>query len=65
MRGGSSKGAQPDSTEFAAYVAALTTELSKLARSHRMPTLAYLLEMAGLEARSASREDPERAQGGK
>ncbi|OYX13982.1 MAG: hypothetical protein B7Z15_05435 [Rhizobiales bacterium 32-66-8] len=65
MPGGSLKGGQSEAAEFAAYVAALTSELSKLARSHRLSTLAYLLEMAGLEARCASREDTGTAQTGK
>ncbi|TCT02866.1 hypothetical protein [Aquabacter spiritensis] len=55
------EGPQPyeeaDVGEFAAYVAALTSELSRLARDHRLITLAYLLEMVRLEARGVAAED--------
>jgi hypothetical protein len=34
----------------ALYIGALTTELARLARRHRMDMLAYLLDMARLEA---------------
>jgi hypothetical protein len=39
-----------DRTQAASYVAALTAELATLVRRHRMRTLAYLLDMARLEA---------------
>jgi hypothetical protein len=38
--------------ETAAYVAALTRELARLAREHRLNMLGYLLDMAQLEAQS-------------
>ncbi len=57
-----SKGARDrtgaDAEAFAAYVAALTGELSRLARGHGFSTLAYLLEMARLEARAAAPPKP-------
>ena len=40
-----------DAAATAAYVAAITAELSRLARSHGFTTLAYVLEMARQEAR--------------
>ena len=36
--------------EFADYAAAMTDELAALARRHGLQSLAYLLEMARLEA---------------
>lgn len=39
-----------DRTQAAAYAAALTAELATLVRRHRLRTLAYLLDMARLEA---------------
>ena len=41
-----------DSGAVAAYVEALTGELSRIAREHGRPTLAYILDMARLEARN-------------
>ena len=41
-----------DSSAVAAYVEALTGELSRIARDHGLPTLAYILDMARLEARN-------------
>lgn len=38
--------------EAAAYVAALTRELARMAREHRLNMLGYLLDMAQLEAQS-------------
>lgn len=43
-----------DPKAFAAYVAAITAELSRLARDNGLTTLAYILEMARLEARSSA-----------
>ncbi|MEP9377970.1 hypothetical protein ABLE91_14725 [Aquabacter sp. CN5-332] len=54
MCGGSAPDAEADAAEFAAYVASLTAELSKLARDHKLTTLAYLLEITRLEARSVT-----------
>lgn len=39
-------------TESAEYIAELTNELAKLARRSRLDLLAYLLDIASLEARS-------------
>ncbi|MFG1212309.1 hypothetical protein V5F72_06345 [Xanthobacter flavus] len=41
-----------DAAATAAYVAAITAELSRLARSHGFTTLAYVLDMARQEARA-------------
>ncbi|MEP9353146.1 hypothetical protein ABLE93_06045 [Xanthobacter sp. KR7-65] len=41
-----------DAAATAAYVAAITAELSRLARGHGFVTLAYILEMARQEAKS-------------
>lgn len=41
--------------ETAAYVAALSEDLARLARRGGMPTLAYLLDMARLEAEEFAR----------
>ncbi|MFG1422228.1 hypothetical protein [Roseixanthobacter liquoris] len=49
---------QDQAAEFAAYVASLTAELSRLARRHRLPTLAYLLEMSRMEARGIAQPPP-------
>lgn len=42
-----------DPVAVASYIAALSEELSRLARGNGLLTLAYILEMARLEARSA------------
>ena len=47
----SSQGA-PASRDVAAYVEALAAELARLSRGHNLTTLAYLLDMARLEARN-------------
>ncbi len=54
MARGSDPKSGSEMVEFAAYVAALTAELSRLARAHRLGTLAYLLDMTRLEARTLS-----------
>jgi hypothetical protein len=41
--------------EAAAYVAALSEDLASIARHHGLDTLAYLLDMARLEAENAQR----------
>lgn len=41
-----------DRESTAAYVAAMTAELSKMVRRHHMDELAYLLDMVRLEAES-------------
>lgn len=55
MSRGSGSTPSTDALEFAAYVAAMTAELARLARSHNLPTLAYLLDIARLEAAGAVR----------
>ena len=44
-----------DRDQVAAYVADLTGELALVARRHGLDTLAYLLDMARLEAESTAR----------
>ena len=41
---------QKSSREVAQYIAALTNELAQIARCHRMDGLAYILDMAHMEA---------------
>lgn len=41
----------------AAYIAELTRDLAAIARSHELETLAYLLDMAKLEAENATNPD--------
>jgi hypothetical protein len=43
--------------ETAVYVAALSSDLAGLARRHGLSTLAYLLDMARLEAETAARDE--------
>jgi len=44
-----------DRDEFAAYVTEIAGELAAAARRHRLDALAYLLEMASLEASHISK----------
>ena len=44
-----------DRTAAAKYVAELSAELANLARRHGLDALGYILDMARLEAESASR----------
>lgn len=44
----------PDQLETARYIAALTAELSMMARRADLPLLSYFLEMARTEAASAA-----------
>lgn len=53
MSGAAPERKTTDADEFATYVASLAGELSRLARGHGFSTLAYLFEMARLEARAA------------
>jgi hypothetical protein len=46
--------AASDPVEFADYVAALSSELSTLARRHGLDALGFILEMARLEAENAA-----------
>jgi len=52
--------------EVAAYIAALSDELSRLARGSGLVALAYILEMAKLEARNvvAMQTDAAKGEGG-
>lgn len=52
-------GAMPEWRGTAEYVAAMTRELSGLAGRSGLQTLAFLLEMARLEAEDLLRTDPE------
>lgn len=47
--------ANVEQTQSAEYIADLTTELAKLARQSRLDLLAYLLDVASLEAKTAAR----------
>jgi glutamate synthase domain-containing protein 2 len=53
---------EDDRRQVAAYVAALASELRELARRHRLATLAYLMDIARLEAEAAARSEPLGAQ---
>jgi hypothetical protein len=49
----------PDAEDVATYLATLTGELAGMARRSRLPMLAYLLDMAQVEARMAAvTQDP-------
>ncbi|WP_127089698.1 hypothetical protein [Aquabacter cavernae] len=54
MSRGSATKPGPGAADFASYVAALAAELSRMAREHRLGTLAYLLDVTRMEARSLS-----------
>ncbi len=43
-----------DPAVFASYVAQISGELARLSRDNGLPTLAYILEMARMEARNAA-----------
>jgi hypothetical protein len=45
----------PESKSSAEYIALMSTELARLARSAKLDMLAYLLEIARLEAETACR----------
>jgi uncharacterized protein (DUF433 family) len=45
-----------DRTAAAAYVAELAADLAKVARQDRLDALAYILDMAKLEAETATRD---------
>ena len=47
-----------DRTAVANYVATVAADLATMARRTGLETLGYLLEMARLEAESASRHEP-------
>jgi len=42
-------------TEVALYIAELAAELTKMARSHRLDALGFILDMARLEAENAAK----------
>lgn len=50
--------------DAALYIASLTDELARLAKKHGLDTLAYLLEMARLEADQVSKAAGGRTNGG-
>jgi hypothetical protein len=50
--------------DTALYIASMITELARLAKSHNLDTLAYLLDMARLEADQVSQTWSGRANGG-
>ena len=53
----SERSAGPESAhEAAAYIASLTEELARLARRHDLDSLAYILDMARLEAGEVSKQ---------
>lgn len=47
----------PDRLETARYIAALSAEMSAMARKAQLPLLSYFLEMARLEAAAAASPD--------
>jgi hypothetical protein len=53
-----------DRVAVARYVASLTADLALMSRRTGLQTLSYLLEMARLEAESASRPTPGAKNGG-
>jgi hypothetical protein len=50
--------------DTALYIASMTIELARLARGHHLDTLAYLLDMARLEADQVAKAWSGRANGG-
>jgi hypothetical protein len=50
--------------ETALYIASMTTELARLARNHNLDALAYLLDMARMEADQITKAWNGRANGG-
>ncbi len=46
-----------DAASLAAYIAEMTTELARLAGNARLPMLAYLLNLARVEAQIYAREN--------
>lgn len=58
---------KPDTAETPGavlYIASLTDELSRLAKTHHLDTLAYLLDMARMEADQVSKSWVGRGDGG-
>lgn len=51
-----------DPAAFASYEASISGELARLSRENGLPTLAYILEMARLEARNMSLKESETVQ---
>lgn len=56
----SPKGRETRPEEVAAYIAVLTAEMVRLARGHNMGPLAYLLDLARMEAVERSEESKAR-----
>lgn len=50
MQQKSAEGGQTGPHEVAAYIAVLTADMVRLARNHNLTELAYLLDLARLEA---------------
>jgi hypothetical protein len=53
-----SDGGQTRPEEVAAYIAVMTAEMVRLARSHNLLSLAYLLDVARMEAIQCSQDAP-------
>ena len=53
-----SGGGQTRPEEVAAYIAVMTAEMARLARNHKLPALAYLLEVARMEAVERAESGP-------
>jgi hypothetical protein len=51
-------GIRDERTAAAAYIATLASDLAGLAKAQGLDTLAYILDMAKLEAENRSRGDP-------
>jgi hypothetical protein len=56
MRSGDNGGRSGEKAATAEYVADLCRDLARMARTERMDTLAYLLDMACLEAESVGQQ---------
>jgi hypothetical protein len=50
--------------EAALYIASIAVELARIAKHHHLDMLAYLLEMARMEAEQVSRSWPNQSNGG-
>jgi hypothetical protein len=52
------EGGETRPEEVAAYIAAITGEMARLARKHNLPALGYLLDLARMEALERSGGNP-------
>jgi hypothetical protein len=50
-----SEGGETRPEEVAAYIAAMTAEMGRLARKHNLQALSYMLDLARMEALARSR----------